>query len=77
MGITVEREVARADINDEGGVTVWQETPELALSIEQAREHAESILRAAAEAVRVRMDDVHESSGGYPFIVAASGEAVL
>lgn len=71
MGIVISREVARADMNDEFGVTVWQERKLLDLTVEQARDYASEIWKAALEADRIRMDDVHRSAGGFPYVLGS------
>ena len=77
MAIIQEREIARADMNDEFGVTVFQEAQQTEYSIEEARAFAAEILAAADEAERIRTDDVHASSQGYPHMLGESGEVVL
>lgn len=79
MGISQVREVARADMNDQYGVTVWQEDELLELTVEEAVAFASEIIKAADEALRIRNEDdaVHASTGGFPHMLAESGEAVL
>lgn len=81
MPIMVEREVARADMNDSYGVTVWQDEPMLDLTTDQAREYAAEIVKAADEADRVEQEDrdaAFDSEGDtHELYIALSGEAVL
>jgi len=57
MAIKAEREVARADMNDAYGVTVWQEAAEMEYTPADARKLAAEIIRAADEADRVVAED--------------------
>jgi len=85
MAITAEREVARADMNDAFGVTVWQEATEMEYTPEDARKLAAEIVSAADEAERVAAEDAEAAKermtewlkGGVPIEAAASGEVVL
>lgn len=79
MGITQEREVARATWTDECLVEVWQGEETLLLSPEAAKEFAAEIVEAAemAASARAEMDAVHASSGGFPYLQAGDGEVIL
>lgn len=57
MAIVAEVELARADVNDEYGVTVWQARKLLNYSTEDARDLAAEILRAADEGERLERED--------------------
>jgi membrane-bound ClpP family serine protease len=57
MAISQVREIARADMNDEYGVSVWQEKKLVNYSVGEARALAVEIGRAADEAERVARED--------------------
>jgi hypothetical protein len=81
MAIKAEREIARADMNDSYGVSVWQEGEIVDLSTEQAREYAAEILHAADEADRVEQEDrdaAFRSEGdSNEYLRSLSGEVVI
>lgn len=78
MGIELTREVARADMNDNYGVTVWQERKLMNYTPAEARALSTEIVNAAAEAERVAaMDEVHRSSGDYPYIQDDKGQVIV
>lgn len=78
MGIDLTREVARADMNDDYGVTVWQERKQVNYTPADARLLAAEIVRAADEAEHVALKDaVHASSGGYPYIQDDKGQVIV
>jgi len=64
MAIVQETEVASAEANDSYGVTVWQHRKSVELSTAAAREYAQEILEAAAEADRLSQEDVAAAFGG-------------
>lgn len=64
MAIRAEVEVARADMNDEYGVSVWQRRKLVDYTVEDARAFADEILHAADEAERVALED-RDASYGY------------
>jgi putative aminopeptidase FrvX len=74
MGITIEREVACADMNDSYGVTVWQERRSMDYSTAAARELAKEILAAADEADAESQKDVETAfasqGDSYPYRAA-------
>ena len=71
MGIKQERVIARADMNDEFGVSVWQEKKLKEYSIEEAYALADEISRAADEATRVRLEDdeLQASTEDFPHVL--------
>ena len=81
MAITAERVIARADMNDEYGVTVWTEGEMVDLTVEQARQFAVEVANAAAEAERVAREDsdaAFQSEGrSGELLRASSGEVVI
>ena len=80
MSITVMREVARADMNDNYGVTIWQDEEQVDLTTDQAREYAAEIARAADEADRIEQQDrdaAYASEGESGEFISPTGEAVL
>ena len=79
MAIKQERVIAWADMNDEYGVSVWQEKKLTNYTVEEALALSSEIIAAAKEAFRIREkdDEVHASTGGFPYLLAESGEAVL
>lgn len=80
MGIEIVREVARADMNDDLRVSVWQEKRELDLTPDEARQFAREITAAADEADRVRAEMELEAEKSHPigaFVTTADGQAVL
>jgi hypothetical protein len=66
MALTRETTVARADMNDEFGVTLYQAKKTADYTIAEARTLAAEILRAANEAERVARDDAWQSEGDLP-----------
>jgi len=77
MALTRETEIARADMNDEFGVTLFQAKKTADYTIAEARTLAAEIIRAANEAERVARDDAWESEGAAPlgFDMAAQATA--
>ena len=66
MALTRETTVARADMNDEFGVTLYQAKKTADYTIAEARELAAEIVRAANEAERILRDDAWRSEGDLP-----------
>lgn len=81
MSIKAELEVARADMNDALGVTLWQHKRQVDYTADEARELAREIAAAADEADRVRAE--MEAEANLPrlapgsIIVDGSGKTVL
>lgn len=63
MAIRAEVELARVDVNDSYGVTVWQARKSLDYSTEDARALAAEILRAADEGDRLERKDFGRAAG--------------
>lgn len=78
MAISQVREVARADMNDEFGVTCWQDQEQLDFTPDEAREYAREIVAAAdqADAIR-RADDVGEQKPTALIVDPDTGRTVL
>lgn len=57
MALKVELEIARADMNDSYGVSLWQYKKLVDYSPDEARELAREIVAAADEADRVEAED--------------------
>ncbi len=57
MAVRDEVVLARADVNDAYGVTVWQRKKIADYTVEQAERLGSEILQAAAEARRVAAED--------------------
>jgi len=80
MALKAVREIARADMNDDLGVTVWQHRKQVAYTADEARELAREIAGAADEADRIRAEMLAEmevTQPGGPFVSTASGTAVI
>lgn len=57
MALIVEREIARADMNDEFGVSIWQEHKLVEYTPDEARQLAREITAAADEADAIQRAD--------------------
>jgi hypothetical protein len=66
MAIRRETTVARADMNDEFGVTLYQAKKTAEYTVGEARDLAAELVRAANEAERIARDDAWESEGTNP-----------
>ena len=80
MAITAEREVARADMNDSYGVSLWQVEELVDYTTEDARKLAGELIAAADEADRVEAEDRKAAFGGHEcrgLIIDSDGRVVL
>lgn len=75
MAIKAVLEVARADLNDAYGVTLWVREELTDLSPDDADALARELLTAAAEARRAKTED--ERPGAFGRAAMVSGEAML
>ncbi len=57
MAIRAEVDMARVEVNDEYGVTLWQRRKTSYYTTEEARQLGEELLAAAAEADRIEAED--------------------
>jgi len=80
MAITAEREVARADMNDSYGVSLWQVEELVDYTTEDARKLAAEIIAAADEADRVEAEDRTRAFGEHEcrgLVIGEKGQVIL